>query len=193
EIPWRTKPIVQNKDMYTVTLSPEDFDELGIQYQFSFEDSAGNTKATGVYYTYLQYLPDAAQKVTIQDVSPVRNHAKPTVHDYHLIALPFEAQPVHSVFEELGPPNDHSWKLFHYEEEQEETGTDREIYLKYPGTFSNFEPGKGYFFIYNKDISLQVSGNVIEANAHKSFEILLAPGYNLIGNPYLYTINWNIV
>ena len=193
KVPWRTKPIVQNNDMYTVTLSPEDFDELGIQYQFSFEDSAGNTKVTGVYYTYLQYPPNAAQKIIMQGISPVLDHTNPTVHDYHLIALPFESQPVHSIFKELGPQDDRFWKLFHYEEKQEETGTDREVYLKYPKTFSNFEPGKGYFFIYNKDTSLQVSGNVIEANTHKSFETLLAPGYNLIGNPYGYAINWNIV
>ncbi|MEP1789419.1 T9SS type A sorting domain-containing protein, partial [Reichenbachiella sp.] len=68
-------------------------------------------------------------------------------------------------------------------------------YQYYPVDFSNFEPGKGYWFLTSRpsDFSLK-GGSAVEASDSEPFTIQLrANDWNMIGNPYPFAIDWQAV
>lgn len=65
-------------------------------------------------------------------------------------------------------------------------------YVFYPNAPANrFELGRGYFIETSVDLPLTSTGT--PANPAQPFEIALQAGWNLIGNPFTFDVNWSAV
>ncbi len=164
---------VTANNRYTLTLPAAAFDELGVQYKVVVINEAGLSVTT----TDTIYRNYPSQQLTLYDSLK----AQPEVVDYQIIALPFTSQTVASLW---GKDYDiKQWRLFGYD-------TDSAKYQEYKAEgFTSFEPGKGYMFIQRAGFKLHVKGEVVKPD----YEIALEKGYNLIGNPYPFNIDWNAV
>lgn len=98
--------------------------------------------------------------------------------------MPYDTISVSTIFRDLFPVTQNKWRLLHY---------NNEFMVEYPD-FSNFEPGKGYWFLTNNATNVNLGrGNAVKANENNPFTISLKPGWNMIGNPYLVTLDWKKV
>lgn len=167
-------------------------DPLGIRYVFALQDTAGNrTLESGeVYWSY----PDTTFRAASDRVGPwrtVADAANPSTSDYSIIALPFEPQPVRAVLAALGEPDPTQWRLFRYDEpgfrEYGQAGFARD---------SDLEPGHGYFLIRRPGDSIRFGGQIAALRRENEQYVhtrSLRPGWNLIGNPFPFTVDWRAV
>ena len=65
-------------------------------------------------------------------------------------------------------------------------------YVFYPNAPANrFQLGRGYFIETSEDLPLTTQGT--PANASQPFQIPLQAGWNMIGNPFTFDVNWSAV
>lgn len=70
--------------------------------------------------------------------------------------------------------------------------TSQSRYVFYPTAPANrFQLGRGYFLETSEDLPLATEGT--PANTSQPFEIPLQTGWNLIGNPFTFDVNWSQV
>jgi len=90
-----------------------------------------------------------------------------------------------TLFTSLGKYNPLEWKAYAYE-----NGNYVEIM---ESDINSIESGKSYWLkIKDKDFTL-VSGEALSAPTEKPYEITLKPGWNLISNPFVFDISWNVL
>lgn len=109
-----------------------------------------------------------------------------TIQNYRIVAVPLtltSGTPA-SVLEELGAANKSNWRLQRYS-----GGTTRD----HTGSLT---PGEGYWLIVRENPGVEIKtgpGTLAVAPFESGFSITLAPGWNQIGNPYNFTVNWSQV
>jgi hypothetical protein len=157
-------------------------DDLGLEYYFRIIDAAGNDTITPTYYIYkkFQSLP----------FDPINGDYDGTINSYRLITNPYDlgSDKISAIFSDYGPSNGKNWRLFKFENgETTEIGTNASATLK---------AGQGYWFNKSEDLKASIILEKPEAlryNRLDEKEIVLEEGWNLIGNPYPFFINWNNV
>ncbi len=130
-----------------------------------------------------------AVPISMQDTwLPVADSENPLPRDYQIIALPFTSQPMPSTLSDLGMQTNTKWKIYEYGEDatQDWNNSERARFAK-P---TQLTPGKGYMFIFRDPTDIQVSGDFVTPN---NVSITLTPGFNLIGNPYWFPLDWDAV
>jgi hypothetical protein len=107
--------------------------------------------------------------------------------DYAIISIPYQTSAVADVFAALGPNEDGSWKLSHHDGSEQ--------YQYYPADFTHFEPGNGYWFLSSKPTGFLLKGGLaVPVSDDSPFTIQLrANDWNMIGNPFPYSIDWQAV
>ncbi|GAB3338874.1 hypothetical protein GCM10027429_24550 [Marivirga atlantica] len=176
---------------YQSTITEEEFDDdpLGIQYYFEIIDVSGDTiysdtKRIG------KYLKEADSVNT--DASSFFNFGT-SIEDYQIISLPYVFNPndVSFVFKDLpsngNQANIKKWRMFRY-------SNDKGVTEEYgPTTFNEVNPGEGYWVIMKEAQSINlVQGQTVDVTS-APFTITLKPGWNQIGNPYLFDLDWRNV
>jgi hypothetical protein len=63
-------------------------------------------------------------------------------------------------------------------------------YLLYPNSQTNLQVGKGYWAKFVQDTKPNVEGNLPDTN--QPFSVALKKGWNLIGNPWLVDLVWDL-
>lgn len=166
-------------------------DPLGIAYTFYFEDAAGNstTHSGYIYWTY----ENTAFSNTELNWRELGNRTNYFNNDFNIVAFPFESQSVSQVLSGLGAAADTAWRLFSHE-------AGSENFSEYgQSSFtanSNFEPGRGYFLIMRDAGNIRLGGKTAEMSLYEgqlAHEIALQNGWNLIGNPFPFSIDWQLV
>ncbi|MBI5177974.1 MAG: fibronectin type III domain-containing protein [Nitrospinae bacterium] len=101
--------------------------------------------------------------------------------NYILFSSPFEhkTKSPKDMFSYLPPYRQSRWRVF---------SMDKNGYHEYED-MKSMEPGKGYWFISSANSELFFSGKT----AQGPFAIRLQPGWNLIGSPYLFPVEWREV
>ena len=156
------------------TFNDGDFDELGLQFYFYAEDNFDNSATSDTRFVALEF-DDGDENISGLTAGTATT-------DYQIIAIPFQRAPVSEIFSELMPANKSEWRLIHY----------NNGYIDYNSGFSNFDPGLGYWFLSRSESSISLgSGNALGIDANDPFIITLDPGWNMIGNPYLFAVDWN--
>ena len=163
---------------YAQTIPASAVGELGIEYKFDVTNGAG-LHNDEILYNVRVSIPGG---VPVPYASPGSD-----VSNYRIMAVPLEltASAVSNVFDELGARNNTRWRIFHFQ-----NGQNNEL-----NSSSPIEPGKGYWLISREDPG-QISsgaGVTVDVSTQSPFEINLAAGWNQIGNPYNFNIDWTDV
>lgn len=103
---------------------------------------------------------------------------------YTMFSIPysFADSSVEALFKDLGPPNKVLWRMFG--KYNQRTG-----YAEFPEDFKSVRRGEGYWII-TKDKKNITFGTTTVQGTEDDFEIVLHPGYNMIGNPFPYDVSW---
>jgi len=105
--------------------------------------------------------------------------------EYRIISIPYDLsdRTATSVFRDLGPVDPMNWRLFGQWNSAEQR------YMEFPTDFQSITRGLGYWLITRGEKNLNFGLANVSA-AQDSFSITLQPGWNLIGNPFPYTVSW---
>ncbi|MEQ9443388.1 MAG: FG-GAP-like repeat-containing protein [Cyclobacteriaceae bacterium] len=181
---------LEGESRYTVTLSAASLaslfsaTEIGMEFYVAAADNAGN-EAESAHNVIYQTFTD----ITLERVSPIVDAKNPKDSDYQMIAIPLKSQSVTGAFEELeGYKTDGTgkWALYKYLPSQQ-------AYQQHQQGFTSFEPGVGYMFAYrNFTGNITMTGEAVDLTDN-AVSITLAEGQNLIGNPFLFRIDWGAV
>ncbi|MBL7873072.1 MAG: IPT/TIG domain-containing protein [Cyclobacteriaceae bacterium] len=165
----------------TVSLSvPASYftDPLGLYCWFSITEKAGNDIPSQPGNIYLKY-PASSNKQVIPDLTSGKKTSA-----YQVIAIPLQltTKSTKDVFADLGSYDNKKWRL--YSLTNEKLGEN-------PLTM---ETGKGYWFIMRDQTEINPgAGTVVKASKQIPYEMSLSSGWNLIGNPYNFSISWDDV
>jgi len=103
---------------------------------------------------------------------------------FKLFSIPysFADSSVRELFKDLGEHSIYTWRLF---------GKWRDSigYAEFPKDFVNIRRGEGYWLTTREPKEINF-GTATAQGSESDFEITLQPGYNMIGNPFPYRVNW---
>jgi len=113
----------------------------------------------------------------------VRVKGGSSAKDYSLFSTPYlnETSGPKDFFSYLPQYALNRWRVF---------SMDKDGYHEFD-SIKNIEPGKGYWFLSASDTELFLSGKTVDND--KPFYVRLQPGWNLIGAPFLYPVEWKEV
>ena len=173
-------------DTYIAQLRDTDLDELGVQTRMIARDEVGNSDTSAIEYTFRRY--GTASPLRLERVQAVGAEATPA--SYNLVSVPLEEQSASQVFGELGPYDRQRWRLWRLQGD----GLGQEAYQEYgSGWDGDLEAGRGYMLIYRQAADFQTTGRVVEASYGSPYQVRLLPGFNMVGNPYPFALNWGEV
>ena len=100
--------------------------------------------------------------------------------DYRIFTVPYEMRKKspRKVFGYFPSYDANQWRMF---------TMDRGGYREF-GDIKSIEPGKAYWLLARYDMDLFLSGRTV--NSYDPFFVQLAPGWNVIGSPFLYPVRW---
>lgn len=163
---------------YTITISGE-ASNLGVEYFFEAADDAGNVKYDDFYYNVPVSVPDGGYTI------PYSSYGS-TVNNYRIISVPLTNNDAaaEAVFDELGAYDRTKWRMYQYS-----GGNTSEI-----GGTTSLTIGRGYWLIIraNPGVALTAGGGrTAIASYTDPYVINLTAGWNLIGNPFPFDIDWS--
>ncbi|MDA1120030.1 MAG: T9SS type A sorting domain-containing protein [Bacteroidetes bacterium] len=163
--------------IFSFTFGPNDFKSVGIGYGFLVENVSECTDDV-VGFIDLE-IPENTENITS------KLGFGSLVTNYRIFAMPLEGLTVGTAFEELsGKTNKKDWRILQY------NGTTTSDL----STGSTLQPGTGYWFLAKESTTLNVGGGTtVNAGPGTPFTINLKLGWNLIGNPYLASLDWGDV
>lgn len=170
----------------TQAIDPAWLDELGLEYYFVVRDEANRKDSSAVAFAY--------KTVNAANIPPLEFAFNGDRKGYQIFSIPAELsdKTITSILRPLRTQfngyDKTKWRLFHY------PGGVDQPYLEYETDLFNFDPGKGYWLNAVERLNpVPISGSVIKANQSAPFTIDLARGWNQIGNPYPFNIDWTVV
>lgn len=161
---------------YKFTFTQLMLDELGVEFFFSAIDGNNKSQQTDTKFIY-KSVPTGGIKIPFVSFGG-------TLQSYEIFSIPYKLTDdlVGQIFEELGPLDKSKWRLVRYQ-----GGKNVDL-----GTANRIDPGKGYWFNRKDKIDIQFSGGtVVKNNQSEPFKMQLEPGWNQIGNPYPFDIDWD--
>ncbi len=173
------KVLTATTDAFETTVSTTNFDELGLEYYFTaFDGSVTTPIETAHGYIY--------QTVGLNTFSaiPFSTRLNGSASTYEMFSVPYEIteKSIASNFDELGAPDKTQWRLLRYQGGK---------YIEYPDNITTLDIGKGYWFNALQKVDIKTGeGKVTSANQTSPFTITFAQGWNQIGNPYPFNIDW---
>jgi len=168
---------LQSGTTYTYQISSSYNTEQGIEYKIHAVDVAGNEQETQWKSVVRSYSGNGLS---------IPYSAGSAQANYRIISVPLDLtrKTVNDVFEELGAYDKTKYRLFHYASNNvaELSGT------------SSIELGKGYWFIATQQKTINSGpGTTAQTGIGNNVTISITNGWNQIGNPYNFDVDWNKV
>jgi hypothetical protein len=142
---------------------------------FSAFDRKGNSDTTDVLFVYKQFNDDELPSRSV--------HTGKEQNDYRIISIPYQLQDmsVNSIFaDDFGNYDKTNWRFFSY------NGTSYNEMQS-----GSLTLGAGYWLISSTTSSFDLgAGSSPQYNRNNLFRLSLNGDWNLIGNPYPFTISW---
>jgi hypothetical protein len=163
---------------YKVTINSSMLDDIGLEFYFKVTDLNGQSKETDPKVVY--------RAVATGGVTIPFTKSGGVANSYEIFSIPYELNDnlVASLFEELGDVDKSKWRLVRYQ-----GGKNVDL-----GTANRIEPGKGYWFNRKDNVDVQFSGGtVVKGNQSEPFIMHLEKGWNQVGNPYPFDLDWRKV
>jgi hypothetical protein len=162
---------------YKATIEAAMFDEIGLEFYFKITDAIGDTRETTKNFVYLA-LPTAGQNIPF-------SKSGGTKESYELFSIPYQLadNSIANIFEELGAPNKAKYRLLRYQGGKN---------VDYGDGLTKIELGKGYWFNSKENVSINFSGGTVSQNNQSTdFILRLESGWNQIGNPFTFNVDWD--
>lgn len=161
---------------WEISVGDDFFDDLGIFFYLVAYDNAGNQTMSAVETIQTSFETNSVSMSTPSGSGEL---------DYGIVSLPYKTVSVSSILGDFGSYDPSVWRLFHW------NGSSS---VEYQNGFTSFEPGKGYWLLSTENSSASLGqGVAVDASPSDPFQITLRSGWNMIGNPYAGTLNWNAV
>ncbi len=157
-------------------------DEMGLSYYFRVTDAAQNVDSTDIGYIYNQF--------DVKPFDPVNKTFNGSQDSYKIISNPYniDNDKASRIFADYPSSSNDTWRLFEYEFKKTiEIGTSNSGEIK---------QGHGYWFNKSDNLNQLIlfeNTQVSENNWDNLFVINLEKGWNMIGNPYPFQLDWNEV
>jgi len=172
----------KGSDNFEAIITESKVDELGLEYYFEATDELGAlVKSNGNSFIYLSKSSAAVEAI------PFTSDFDGTSGTYEMFSVPYVLtdKNISGIFDELGAPDKTQWRLFHFKGNK---------YIEYPDNITTLELGKGYWFNAKEKIDIKPgAGELSKANQSTPFQITFEKGWNQIGNPYPFNIDWNVI
>lgn len=174
---------LSDEQRYHIQIQDDWKDAFGMQYAIYTEDLAGriDESSVEVLQNHHDHVEVALNESFGTDIS-----------NYQIISIPHELATtrIQDLFESvLGSYDNTKWRLLRYIDQDKG-------YVDYADGLSvaNVQRGAGYWFISNKEVSLQFGPGQAPSNTlSEPFILTLQKGWNQIGNPFLEEISWQAV
>ncbi len=165
---------------YTAVIDASMLDEIGVEFYFIATDAIGVSVDTKLEINRFIYVgvPSSGQKIPFTKFGG-------TKESYELFSIPYELtrNGAADVFDELGAIDKSKWRLSRYQ-----NGRNIDI----GAGLTSIEQGKGYWFNSREKIDVFFNnGTVTKANQSTPFKLTLDSGWNQIGNPYPFNVDWD--
>lgn len=170
-------PVVSGQTNFTVQESW--FDNMGMDYYFTALDNTGNEgrlPAAGSFHAYM--------KLTGANIPALPNLSfGGEIGNYRIFSIPYTLQnnSISTLFNIVGGQDKTKWRLLSYR-------SSPEAWIDFP---SSIEKGKGYFINIVDPVEITLGEATAPShNQSNPYMMSLAAGFNLIGNPYTFSVKW---
>lgn len=148
----------------------------GLEYAISATDGAGNT-ATSTTNRVTVSMADLASGQTMPEAS------------YRMVSVPIQVadgSPQAVMVDDFGAYDNTRWRLGRW---SPSGNAYHEYAVNWSASNDDFAPGRGYWLIVRSGGTFDVSGTSVPFGA--SYGVMLQPGWNQIGNPFAFAVNWS--
>ena len=178
-ISYRTGEITGNSPIYEALIPGIEVQAQGVQYYIRL--GIGNQRNTRFPFIENPQRDPFFQQAKIP-IMEAPDSGIPRV--YRMVSIPAQLNDnrLSEVLEDnYGPYNPRRWRLFRWEEEG--------AYTEYPDLSESFGTGMGFWLVTNDGAPFDIQ-NAISTDSSEPYELLLKPGWNQIGNPFAYPVEW---
>lgn len=176
ETSFSTKNMIQSQDQYSAIIPGSKITPNGLIYRVIAADNQDNrdTLATIARISF----PEAQSSTATLQGNSYQSGFPEDVWRMISIPLNLDNKNVQVVLSDFGPPGDKSWKLF--------KGSDNDV-----STSATFDIGVAFWFkqILGEGAKEIKPGSGITSSLEQA-RITLLPGWNQIGNPFTFAIDW---
>ncbi len=163
---------------------PFTFDRGGVSFYFSAMDNEGNPSSSRIQSIREQATSVDAETFPSPPAIEDFSNNEQIIKAYRIIALPYDGAQVSELFNELQSlEHKKDWRLQRYTGVSTNNG-----YVDVTLTQS-LNAGEGYFFITKDELSISVGGSSVLLD-DGVFKVQLREGWNLLGNPFRFNIDW---
>ena len=173
---------------YEVTVTESLLDQIGLEYYFEATDQITSLVKQSAHSFLYKAITTGSANTSI----PFASGFNGKTASYRMFSIPYELEDktIAGIFNELGDYDKTKWRLFRYDGIAEK-------YLEYQAGLPNsIELGNGYWFNAVSDLAeaIQIgTGTVKKANQAEPFTLNFVAGWNQIGNPYPFNIDWESI
>jgi hypothetical protein len=178
ETEYKTSPFNFTGEEYYAMIPAEDMTIRGIQYYVSFSD--GETQLT-----YPEDNPAINPAYLYTKYSNYRLPLDLSAMSYRMITIPLVPDDLSlntAVLNNFGPSDPKLWRLLQWNSRDS-------VYIDFPGFDNTIIPGKAYWFISAEPKNFSLS-DVTSVVPYEPYSMTIIPGWNQIGNPYVFRIDW---
>lgn len=172
-----TRALTSTGTNYQTSIDASMLDDIGVEFYFKVTDANGPPRESAKQYIY-KAVPSEGIKIPF-------TRSGGTGQSYELFSIPYQLTDnlIASIFEELGAYRKSQWRLARYQGGR---------IVDFGEGINRIELGKGYWFNRKENIDISFSGG-ITANVNQTTDavIRLEPGWNQIGNPFPFDVDWN--
>ncbi len=173
--------LVTGEGVYSVSIDETMMDDLGVEFFVSAVDEKGIAKVSSTERVFRTYTAASSPAVLNSNFEGTRASIK-------IISIPYDLKDnlIESIFSPLGIYDKKSWRLAHYVEGQGN--------VEYKEGTNKINRGEGYWFNAVGTVNVKSGeGNVGAYTTSNPFKLSLVSGWNEIGNPYPFAIDWSDV
>ena len=186
---------VNSGNAYDFAFTAANIGDVGVEFYASATDADGNVnnpdvRSIGIFF-------DSTDPIDLKTEVGIKLEGE-SVTDYSLLAFPFQQGRFSNVLSGLedakhgalaeffSSDQKTKWRLISLDKGASSAAGFNDLDLS-----DTFRPGEGYYLIVGvKDVDIQVvSGETVEASSDDPHSVSLAAGWNMIGNPYLFSIS----
>ena len=164
--------------LYTFDIPPEYSTISGIQFYLMFSDGL----STVTYPSLNPELNPASIDVSIPQF-PYPNPVRVSKYQMFSVPLSISAPQIDSVFrDDYGSYDPKNWRIFRWQPELND-------YAEYNAINGNIVPGNAFWLINREGKSFLID-NASSVPSFNSYTISVQPGYNQIGDPFAFPVDW---